>query len=631
MTTTYNDVKLTYDTDTFGFSVTAGNEVRWALDRTFRPYFLTEQGRTYFDEALKIEHKSFHSGIGSGFYSRFEKFCICGKETAVSFELCVWMEEATGDIICEWIPIEENEAAVLKVYWPAPMEFTSESESWYSLINLRQGILIPNNWNEKFGKIIFEGRFGTAGSYMPWFAQVRERRGYLTICETPWNAGYYLDQPDGASYTQIGVWNDSSLGRMDHRRIIRYKFLEDCDYNDICKVYRCYASECGRVRTLEEKAVRLPKIRQLTECSFIHQGIKTYVNSESDFYDEKEPAKNNKLTTFGSRAEEIVKWHEQGAGPVYLHLDGWAEPGYDNNHPDYYPVCREAGGAEEMRHLEETLHAHGDLFGIHDQYRDYYRSAESFNEEEACRLTDGNIPEQSCWAGGPQSYLCTSRAPYYVKRNFQRLFEQGIRPDCAYLDVFTCNEGDECSNQRHRMTRRDSYDYRLRCFNYLESQKILASSEEVNDWAVPGLVFCHYAPYDFMMGKEGIEKRGIPVPLFGLVYHDCLIIPWMMDKVTEKNDYMLYALLNGGAPYLKRDGAYVNIDGAFENECRISEKEQIERCKVVTGLYRKIAFAEMVSHEFIGGKREIQRTIFSDGTAVIVDLGRQEYKIEEIH
>ena len=171
-----------------------------------------------------------------------------------------------------------------------------------------------------------------------------------------------------------------------------------------------------------------------------------------------------------------------------------------------------------------------------------------------------------------------------MKRNFQRLFEQGIRPDCAYLDVFTCNEGDECSNQRHRMTRRDSYDYRLRCFNYLESQKILASSEEVNDWAVPGLVFCHYAPYDFMMGKEGIEKRGIPVPLKGLVYHDCLIIPWMMDKVTEKNDYMLYALLNGGAPYLKRDGAYANIDGAFENEFHISEKEQIERCKVVTGL-----------------------------------------------
>lgn len=622
------DMTLLYDTATYGFSATAQNEEVWATDRNFRPYFMTAHGKTYFDEAMKIEHESFYSGIGPGFRSRFENFCIAGKEEAVAFELCVWMEEATGDIICEWIPLEENGTGILKVFWPAPMEFTSESGKWYSLINLRQGILIPNNWGEKFGRIVFEGRFGTAGSYMPWFAQVKERRGCLTICETPWNAGYYLDQPAEKKYTQAGIWNDASLGRMDYRRTVRYKFLEDCDHSDICKIYRQYASECGRVRTLKEKAVRLPKIRQLTESAFIHQGIKTYVNPESDFYDKSEPGKNNKLTTFRSRAEEIIRWHEMGADCVYLHLDGWAQPGYDNNHPDYYPVCKEAGGAEEMKYLEDTLHAHGDLFGIHDQYRDYYRTAESFDEEVACLLADGRIPRQSCWEGGPQSYLCTSRAPYYVKRNFERLFAQGIRPDCAYLDVFTCNEGDECGNKRHRMTRRESYDYRLRCFNYLESQGILASSEEVNDWAVPGLVFCHYAPYDFMMGKDGIEKRGIPVPLLNLVYHDCLIEPWMMDKVTETNDYMLYALLNGGAPYLKRDGAYANIDGAFETECSISGEEQVERCRAVTDLYRKVAFAEMVKHEFVNGDTSIQRTVFSNGTTVTVDLEGQKYWIE---
>ena len=27
----------------------------------------------------------------------------------------------------------------------------------------------------------------------------------------------------------------------------------------------------------------------------------------------------------------------------------------------------------------------------------------------------------------------------------------------------------------------------------------------------------------------------------------------MMDRVSEQEDYMLYALLNGGAPYLRRD------------------------------------------------------------------------------
>ena len=67
----------------------------------------------------------------------------------------------------------------------------------------------------------------------------------------------------------------------------------------------------------------------------------------------------------------------------------------------------------------------------------------------------------------------------------------------------------------------------------------------------------------FMLRPAETPKKGIPVPLFNLVYHDCVIEPWMMDHVSKDEDYMLYALLAGGAPYLVRDGAYPNTDGAF--------------------------------------------------------------------
>lgn len=67
---------------------------------------------------------------------------------------------------------------------------------------------------------------------------------------------------------------------------------------------------------------------------------------------------------------------------------------------------------------------------------------------------------------------------------FYRDQKHGIRLDGAYLDVFTCNEGDECDNPEHRMTRRECYEFRGRCFEYLLSQGILPSSEEVSDWAV---------------------------------------------------------------------------------------------------------------------------------------------------
>ena len=147
------------------------------------------------------------------------------------------------------------------------------------------------------------------------------------------------------------------------------------------------------------------------------------------------------------------------------------------------------------------------------------------------------------------------------------------------------------------MTRRECYEFRGKCFEYLLSRGILVSSEEVSDWAVPSLIFCHYAPYDFMLRKPGEAKQGIPVPLYNLVYHDCVIEPWMMDKVSEEEDYMLYALLNGGAPYLIRDAAYPNFDGGFEVEV-------------------------------IDGNPMIQRTTFSDGTQVTVDFEKQTYEIQ---
>ena len=214
-----------------------------------------------------------------------------------------------------------------------------------------------------------------------------------------------------------------------------------------------------------------------------------------------------------------------------------------------------------------------------------------------------------------------------MKRNFTEIKKHGIRLDGAYLDVFTCNEGDECDNPEHRMTRRECYEFRGRCFEYLLSQGILPSSEEVSDWAVPSLVFCHYAPYDFMMKKPGTPKEGVPVPLYNLVYHDCVIQPWMMDKVSEAEDYMLYALLNGGAPYLIRDAAYPNIDGAFDDNVTLSRKEEIERSKAVTELHKQVAKCEMLHHEMVDGDYMVQETTFSDGTGVRVDFRKQTYQI----
>ena len=123
---------------------------------------------------------------------------------------------------------------------------------------------------------------------------------------------------------------------------------------------------------------------------------------------------------------------------------------------------------------------------------------------------------------------------------------------------------------------------------------------------------------------ESGRSAGLGIPLFNLVYHDCVIIPWMMDCPSD--DYMLYALLNGGAPYFRRDAAYPNIDGAFTKGV-LSPQEQKERCEIVSAFHEKVAGKEMLAHHFLDEKGRRQKTIFSDGSQVIIDLDLGTYEL----
>lgn len=620
--------KLCFHEESLRFTITHhGTTWNWA--EGFCPLLKTAGGDALFQDADSITHQTVRTGLGVGVLSRFSGFSFGAYHADLTFETYVQIEEATGFVSFQWIPVCEDCVSVKAIYWPGPMEFDEKRRDWYTLLNVQQGLLIPNDWEEALGTLLFDGHFCSAGNYMPWFSQVREGAGYLAICQQPWDSFTYAEHPAGGPYTRVGVKWGPSLGKIRYCRSIRYSFLTDCDYNDVCKQYRSYVKEQGLFCTLEEKAARVPSVNKLIGSSFLHRGIKNHVSPQSEFYDPENPDKYERVVPFSVRSEELLTYSRLGFKKLYLHLDGWGAKGYDNGHPDYLPACPEAGGYEGLRELAKTARHCGYLFGLHDQYRDYYFDAETFDSQFGCLSADGSLTEHSRWAGGHQTLLCASQAPSYVKRNFLTLANHGIRPDCAYLDVFTCNEGDECSHPRHPMTRKDCFCFRSRCFDYLLSQGILPSSEEVSDWSMKNLVFCHYAPYQFMMHPPGTPRKGIAVPLFNLVYHDCVIEPWMMEKVNAHEDYMLYALLNGGAPYLIRDGAYPGIDGSFVPEFKFTLEKAYERCKIVAGLHERIAKKEMIAHHFLDGDYHRQQTVFDGGISVTIDLKSQEYTIEQ--
>ena len=609
----YQNTELCFDKDTLAISITS-NGKPWKTAEEYRPCFYFRDEKVYFENAEKKEHFVWKTGVGVGIRTVFTGFGNCEGLDEFCFQTVVWVEYATQDIFFELTPLKETDALVGEFFWPGQMEFAKKDSRWYTVVNNRQGLLIPNDWPYAVDKMVFDGQMCSAGAFMPWFGQVRPESAYIGIVCDPWDAGYQVSHPAGGDYCHVSVRWLPSLGKLAYKRTMKYRFLKDGDYNDLCKVYREYAKEKALLVTLKEKAARNPLVDKFIGSAVGHTGIKEHISKDSYYYDKENPQKNDSLVTFAQREAQMRKLKEAGLDKVYLHLDGWGNPGYDNQHPDYLPACEAAGGWKGMKFLSDSMEEMGYIFAIHDQYRDYYFDAKTYDPEFSMVSPEGKKPEFSRWAGGWQTYICASQSPLYLRRNFMELFRQGIHLEGTYLDVFTCNEADECAHPWHRMTRKECIEFRKNCFDFLNANNILPSSEEAVDWAVPSLVTAHYGPYAFMLEKDG-AKLGVPVPLFNLVYHDCIVLPWFLDSDKPEGDYMLYALLNGGAAYLDCE-----LDG-----------EELERAvcryRTVAELQEKVAYCEMVRHEFLDDGYKKQKTVFADGTEVVVDLEAGTYEI----
>ena len=579
----------------------------WAQRRDFVPYVeLTGGGQALFSRA-GVEMRPLKTGVGSGF---------CWRWSGLAGELCLetsaWVEQATGDLRFALTPLTDG--PVEAIHWPAPFEFSEKAAENYTVLPMMQGCLLPNNWPGEVQAVQPPYFFERSG-YMPWLGQVRGGAGWLAILDTPWDAGYELRHPAGGP-TQLHLVFRESQGRVGYQRRLRLRLLRG-GYVQMCKAYREHAKSRGGAVTLREKILRCPSIARLQGAPVVHTCAKFEVKPEAAIYDHAHPERNSGLTTFAQREAQLRALAARGVKQAYLHLDGWGVAGYDQRHPDVLPVNGEAGGPEGLRALAQTCRELGYLFALHDQYRDYYTDASSYDEANAVLDRRGCRPGDCTWNGGRQTFLCASLAREYVERNYRRLDALGIPLDGAYLDVFSVVELDECLDPRHPMTRRECSEYRCGCFDWIAARYGIASSEEPLANTVDHLALCHHAPYATAPRLNGGEARGVPVPLFNLVYHDCIFIPWNLSEGEEApapggRSGFLDALLNGGMPYLPIEPT----DG------------ELEKARIVSELHREVALSEMVRHEFVGGDPDHQRTVFANGVTVEVNFKKNAWKIE---
>ncbi len=561
-----------------------------------------------FSEA-KSETTPYITGIGHGIRTVFSDFPgIPG----LILECRTWVEDTSGDVLFELVPLADAEVG--KIFWPAPFENVNREA--LTVLPLMQGRLVRNYTSEKYPYIWPEDfwwqekRISCSRSmYMQFWGQYDNCGACMSILETRYDGGMAIQTGENVP-TQVSPMWQESLGKVGYTRVLRAKFFPaGADYNEMAKAYRGYIKSIGELVTLKQKAAANPKVEDLIGRPIVHTYIWYHTAEGSDRYDALHPENNDRTQTFAYVAEKLCELKAKGLENACLHLDGWGKRGYDNQHPDYLPPAEHLGGWDGMKALQDTCRDLGYFFGIHDQFRDYFYDADTFDESFAVHNEDGTVPTHSIWMGGKQTYLCATQAPYYVKRNYDGLAAHGIVPDNAYLDVFSCVELDECFSPSHPMTREQCAGERMRCFNEVAARGILVQSEEGIDWAFPGLAFVHHAPF-CDLGE--VSKDCISVPLEELVYHDCLITPYESAPENEDSESTLFGFLCGGACYVPLEAT----------------EEQIAFCQRKTRWQKAVQHREMLRHEFVNGDFKRQKTYFAGGYSAEIDLSTGKITLE---
>jgi hypothetical protein len=536
-------------------------------------------------------------------------------ETDLTLYLTVALDGRDEDLVFD-IAAREGATVVRQLDWPSALD--SRDIDLTALSNIR-GVLLPRNWPKAYHPIRPDNQDGSKPEVdstevqsniiecwsMSWWGFQRGKNSMMVIVETPDDAAYQFSHPAGGP-TVIGPRWRTSLGKLDDVRTARMCFLPDGNYVDMAKRYRRYAQETGLFVSLEEKIARAPTVAKLIGAPLMRAGILTNIKEDSArFKKARKPEDNYRLTTFDERGEAFRKLKAGGLDRLTVVLTGWPKLGYDRQHPDVLPPAPVAGGWEGMQRLAATCNELGYLFSLHDQYRDYYLDAPSYDEQFAIHeeapgdkslafpgsrfgnWKEGVIPYMDNWDGGKMTYLNGRFMLGHLAHNYEEMFAHGIHPQGNYLDVFGYVPPDEDFNPEHPTTRADCLRERARCYNWSRMHLGFVGTEAACDWTVP------FADISSPLTTGG----GVPAPLFNLVYHDAIITTYAPDD--------LHGLLNAGAPQI---GGRQPVDA-----------KSLARVRRMGALHERLAKVEMTGHEFLDATYRKERTTFADGTTVTVD------------
>ena len=456
---------------------------------------------------------------------------------------------------------------------------------------------------------------------MRWFGGLKEdnQNGYICL----FNKGLADAGVMGSGFNLFPVWQ-KSLGNWKGERSVLIGFTDN-GYVGMAKRFRKWANENNLFRTLLDKGIQNPSVEKVIGARLIpimqaHPALlKTNQESKLEVATLKKDGDIRVLINHADANKLIDVAQELKLEKVIFNLRGWFRGGYDYAHPDVWPPEPALGTESEFRNLCSSG-SEGYKIMLHDNYQDIYEHNPSWPDGVIIRK-NGMKMRGGFWAPG-QCYILNAKNGYeYAVRNWKQLGTLEIDGMC--IDTVAATQLYESFEKGNTLSRSECLFYKAETLKHTFDQGLLTMTEEGADFAIPYI----YAAESW---KSRVE--GETIPLWSLVYHDCVMnyridpiggeLLWgrdlnQIDLTKLKRRWLEEALYGYGLATWGLPIKHLN-----------KYKGMINEGKPIDQLFQKNVTSEMVDHKALTDDHQVEQTTYQNGSSVIVNFSNETRTVD---
>lgn len=518
--------------------------------------------------------------------------------TDLVLNACLALAETSPEFT---VTLSGNGPQTQKIAFPQP--FVTEPGT-YLVVPMNEGITYPVE--DTSIQPIHLVAYGGHGICMSFWGVTDGESGQMAIIETPDDASIQIDRHDQKLCIQP-FW-EPQQGEFGTPRQIRYCFFDQGGFVAMCKKYRSYVQNKGIFKTLAQKRTENPNVDLLMGA------VNTWC---------WDPDPLSIIRDMRAAGMEKILWSNAAPAPVVKQMNQW---GMLTSRYDIYQDVMDPK-----------------LFGTL-QYVDSNWPTEAWPNDIVINALGQWEKgwEIEAKKGGmvPCGVLCDSLAVKYAARRIPAELKE-IPYRGRFIDTTTASPWRECYHPDHPMTRSQSRTWKMKLLDYVSrNQGLVTGSETGHDAAVPYVHFFEgmmsIAPYRVDDAGRNMMRilpkappqiakfqvgYGYRVPLWELVYHDCVVAYWYWGDYNNKipsvwDQRDLFNILYATPPMFMFDRNFWEQNrGRFRQSYRN-----------ITPAVLAAGFEEMTDFRFLTKDRSVQQSVFANGTRITVNFGRKAFK-----